>query len=358
MKSNIRQLSLNDSNTLKGIALLLLLIHHLFYIQKGLYNDIQLIGKHCIVNEIGIFSKVCVAIFVFLSGYGLTVKAEQERIVPRRFYIVRLTKLILNFWFVWLFFVPIHFFHFNYTLQDIYGSYVIPKLLLDCFGLLHIVGVYGINPTWWFYSTIIILYLLYPFLYKLSCKPCFLIICALLCSFCPVGISGVNYYILPFILGIITCRFPVLEGITPPINLSGIIAANAIRNIIFSIFAVIVFLLLFIERMVTKVPILFDSIIVLVILSLYLRVKLPAILSKILTFLGRHSMNIFLFHTFIFGFWFEDFIYSSRNPIIIFLLLLSICIVISETLERIKILLNFKGFVSYISNTLCQTAKE
>lgn len=101
MKSNnIRQLSLNDSNTLKGVALLLLLIHHLFYIQKGLYNDIQLVGKHYIVNEIGVFSKVCVAIFVFLSGYGLTVKAEQERIVPRRFYIVRLTKLILNFWFV------------------------------------------------------------------------------------------------------------------------------------------------------------------------------------------------------------------------------------------------------------------
>lgn len=55
-----------------------------------------------------------------------------------------------------------------------------------------------------------------------------------------------------------------------------------------------------------------------------------------MSFLGKHSMNIFLFHTFIFVFWFQDFIYCSRNPIVIFFTLLFICIPISMLLEWIK----------------------
>ena len=55
-----------------------------------------------------------------------------------------------------------------------------------------------------------------------------------------------------------------------------------------------------------------------------------------MAFLGKHSMNIFLFHTFIFYFWFQNIIYASRNPIIIFFTLLAICIPISIVLEWMK----------------------
>lgn len=65
------QLSKTDTLVLKGVALLLLLSHHLFYKNPGLYNDITIIGNHQLVQTVGIVSKVCVSIFVFLSGYGL-----------------------------------------------------------------------------------------------------------------------------------------------------------------------------------------------------------------------------------------------------------------------------------------------
>lgn len=58
-------LSLSDTNALKGIALILLLCHHLFYIQDGSYNDILVFGKYPLVQEFGLACKVCVAIFVF-----------------------------------------------------------------------------------------------------------------------------------------------------------------------------------------------------------------------------------------------------------------------------------------------------
>ena len=70
---NIRgsfNLNISDSNALKGIALLMLLFHHLFYIETGLYDDVTLhIGREInLVNYIAIACKLCVAIFVFLQN--------------------------------------------------------------------------------------------------------------------------------------------------------------------------------------------------------------------------------------------------------------------------------------------------
>ena len=72
------------------------------------------------------------------------------------------------------------------------------------------------------------------------------------------------------------------------------------------------------------------------IIQLYRSVNIHKYITKVLAFIGKHSMNIFLFHTFIFYFWFQDIVYASRNPIIIFLTLLAICIPISMALEWIK----------------------
>ena len=83
MKNNSLELTLNDTMLLKGIALLLLLAHHLFYQGIG-YNDVHLYGSHYLVKEIGIVSKLCVAIFVFLSGYELTVNADKSLINIKR----------------------------------------------------------------------------------------------------------------------------------------------------------------------------------------------------------------------------------------------------------------------------------
>ena len=83
MKNNSLELSLNNTTVLKGVAIILLLAHHLFYQGIG-YNDIHLYGSHYLVKEIGIVSKLCVAIFVFLSGYELTVNADKSLINIKR----------------------------------------------------------------------------------------------------------------------------------------------------------------------------------------------------------------------------------------------------------------------------------
>lgn len=58
-------------------------------------------------------------------------------------------------------------------------------------------------------------------------------------------------------------------------------------------------------------------------------------------FLGRHSFNIFLFHTFIYYLYFEEIIYWSKNPIAIFLTLILICVIISYAIETGKLKIKF-----------------
>ena len=99
-------LSKTDTNVLKGIAIIFMLLHHLFYARRELYDDVILYGDNGIVNEIGIFSKVCVAVFVFLSGYGLTVSnASAKSICLKDFYVHRFVKLYMNYWLIWLLFI-------------------------------------------------------------------------------------------------------------------------------------------------------------------------------------------------------------------------------------------------------------
>ena len=53
-RSNISlRLTPTDSNILKGLALIFLLVYHLFYIRNGPFDDIEIINGHYLVNMIG-----------------------------------------------------------------------------------------------------------------------------------------------------------------------------------------------------------------------------------------------------------------------------------------------------------------
>jgi peptidoglycan/LPS O-acetylase OafA/YrhL len=60
------------------------------------------------------------------------------------------------------------------------------------------------------------------------------------------------------------------------------------------------------------------------------------ILSASLSFLGKHSANIYMVHTFLFSYWLSEFIYAPKYAVLIFLLLLVCSLLISIVLEFIK----------------------
>ena len=321
MREKNTLLSLHDTNILKGLAILLLLWHHLFFKNSGLYNDLCIFKSLYLVNQTGIFSKVCVSIFVFLSGYGLTVKAEKNGIIKlKEFYYHRFKKLLFNYWLIWIIFVPISIFVFERTFSSVYGNNIIPQLITDLLGVHKwFFKSHCYNATWWFYSCIIGLYFLFPFIYKLlKIDPITPFIAAIVVTYFLTSIfSPIKYYIISFIIGMCFVIYKVSGTRHKMITISFLLLLIAIRNF-------------------SKEPLLLDCFITANIIFLYKSIHINNYVQKLFSFLGKHSMNIFLFHTFIFSYWFKSFIYSPQNPFLIFLLLLGICLLISIILELIK----------------------
>ena len=207
-------LSVSDVNVIKGVALILLLWHHLFYKINGLFDDIILSNGHFLINELGRICKMCVAIFVFLSGYGLTRQAEIKGGLDNlvQWYRHRFLKLMVNYWLIWLLFVPIGVFVFGRTLTDAYQTHVIWKFLADIFGMANAFGFHGYNGTWWFVTCILLLYLLYPLLYRGSKHSTWVVLLiGLVASFLPIstGASSIHPYLFPFVFGIAVALRPL-----------------------------------------------------------------------------------------------------------------------------------------------------
>ena len=299
-----------------------MLIHHLFYSEASrLRYDDLIIHGHGLVNEIGIFCKLCVAIFVFVSGYGLATK-YRNGLQLTSYYLSRYKKLYLNYWFIWLIFVPIGVFVFHRTFTDVYGTHVALKAGLEFLGLLNLTGQLGYNPTWWFYSCIIVLYLIFPWLNRQFEKSPYLILTlslfAAFAGFIPF-IAPYSHYLLTFIAGMLMARKPELfEPIGVKESLVSLVLLCLMRNFCGGWTFIV------------------DTLICVGLAMLLYRIKLPKWLDAVMENLGKHSMNIFLFHTFIFSQWFRDWIYITRNPLLIFLSLLLSCWIISVVIEFIK----------------------
>jgi len=164
-----KDFSKNHTNLIKGAATLLLLFHHLFY--KMTYFDICYVWSDLWIhglNYIAVSAKVCVALFLFLSGYGLVKSANKEkRPITIKFSALHIIKILIPLWFIYILFVPMGY-AFGRTFTDIYGKGVssVFRMCADLTGTSYLIGFYPkANETWWFFGEIIRLYFLFPLFY-------------------------------------------------------------------------------------------------------------------------------------------------------------------------------------------------
>ncbi len=133
---NEKTFDIKYTNIAKGIAIIMMLIHHLFY-NQSIYNEISLFswdGFHYgIWSILSTLTKTCVTIFAFLSAYGLY-KSFSKNTNLKDFYIHRFKKLYTEYWFIWLFFVPLAI-KKGRSLTLIYGSNYMSGLLQNIFGI-------------------------------------------------------------------------------------------------------------------------------------------------------------------------------------------------------------------------------
>lgn len=317
----------------KGVAIILMLIHHLFY-DYGNIENFSLLFDNLEADfwvTSSYISKVCVAIFAVLSGYGLSKsykrKGENNLI---EFVIKHIKSLLYIYWWAVIPFVVLGHITGLRTLGEVYGTGTtsILKGVLDLFGIGYI--IYGFdnmyNVTCWYIGEILILYLFFPLFMRASkynfikTTILFLIIYRL-SKFIP---NFVPLYLLCFCFGMLLEKYGILDYLVQYIGY------KLSTLFFFTLFLSCIFIRI---HQTTKI----DLLLTLSIIGLALTfAKDNKLIFNILSILGKHSANIFMVHTFFYYYFFPTFIHYPKYPMLVLLFLLSICLIYSIFLERVK----------------------
>lgn len=330
-----------DTLVVKGIAILLMLFYHLF--ESGELLDTLNVDHRPFSQDTFLmlsgFGNICVALFVFLSAYGITkgLSAEEsgetyDLCAALRGAWKRGLKLIGSFVVMYISVNLLWFSYFDYG--KLYGSGWQGGMfgLLDMLGLANIFDTPTLNMTWWYMETALVIIFLIPLVYPAVKKAGrYLILPALLLPSVVQMDGDMARYYLVMLLGAVAAREGWLEKIL----------TWKLKKCWKALLGLILLVLTVLVRQNFMVHSYFLWILdgpIALFLCWFAAEMLAGIpgLSQILAFLGRYSMNMFFVHTFFYMSLFREFIYSFRYAGLIFLVLTGVSLSYSIVLELIK----------------------
>lgn len=364
LRNKVLSFDLRVTNITKGLALLFLLWHHVFFNSSSTYK--RFVSVYTFPSGVPIESivsdamKLCVALYVFLSGYGLYCsfnKYLQKNSGGGTKYLTfslkyianHLIKLLSDYWFIFIIFVPLGFV-FNRSPIIIYEKNLL-YFIIDFFGLNNMFfGFTGktMNATWWFMSLIITLYIIFPILYKVV-KKCEFFVLSILLFIAMIGFPNDNMslstYLLPFAIGLVFAKNTIFETLFK-------YQEKKQLNLMFGIVLLFIFTIIFrIHYFSTCAK--FDGIFCIpIVMFCYFVLSRMNFIGKVFELLGKHSGSIFMFHTFIYLYYFKSFIYSFKYSILIFVVLAVICLVIAVAIEWIKKITGYNKLFKFLTKKI------
>lgn len=144
-------MSVETTTELKGLAIMVIVLAHIAF---GLVSDNRFLQPLSYLAGPG------VDLFFFLSGFGLTCSALRKKLPVLKFYLKRLSKVIIP---VWIFLVII------LILDKLFLniSYPLPEIVKSFLGYFPRADLYkDINSPLWFITPLIFYYLLFPLLFN------------------------------------------------------------------------------------------------------------------------------------------------------------------------------------------------
>lgn len=325
------ELTKEQVNITKGIAILFMLFLHLFCTKtyKGLFTPIIMIGEVPLVYYLALFGDCCVPIYCFCSGYGLFKSYQRDEYNYIKNNGRRMLRLYINLWVILFLFVillgPILGRGEQYP-----GSWM--TLVLTATGI-----EMGYNGAWWFFTTYILLTLLSPFIHKIVKQYHVGVV---------IGISFLVYFTtyIQRIKGIIVVEDNLLEWM---IRQGALLGTTQFAFIVGAIFAQHQYyskMMNYIEKLKWKN--LWGSIIIilmivghgivqsmfiapftgLIFILVFNAMGYPKWVDKALTYISKHSTNMWLTHMFFYMIYFKSFVFAPRYPLLIFVWLVLLCI--------------------------------
>ncbi len=345
-------LSREDTKRLKGIAILLMLAHHLYAFPDRISWGMEVATSIVISGKeptmiVGEFGKICVALYMFLGGYGLyasCVSCKNGTIQIKNTLYRKIVGLYAAYWKVFFIFIPIGFLFFG-NQQQYCDSWTQCTRFIENSFLVTISDLFGVtsylNSEWWFFRTYLFtLFEGFVFIELFKNKKNLYRECAAviiwdisISQFFPAvtaspyfyGVSSniwyqnifmINEYASGFFAGIVFAKYDIFSSWKRLFE-----ARKKVEKILISLFAMacIIYLKVF------TVPASFDLLLApLFVMACITFVEETRVFKRILLFFGRHSTNMWLVHSFFcyYFYFFVKLVYGSKNAVISMLVLI------------------------------------
>ena len=325
-----------DSKMLKGVAILSMLMLHLFCRRENLpYTPLLWIGSTPLIYYFGLFGDICVSIFCFISGYAHALQSSEEALRCRWKHLLR---FMISFWLITVLFSIIGM---------CAGNTVIPgnvkEFLLNCLTIKN-----SYNGAWWYANTYILLVALQPLSRSFAERcPAWLVMLltfgfytvgygirfwgwgacdsmVLSWLITHIGLLGTSYF--PYMIGMLFCKKQVISLLRQQ--------TAAIGRRTMQIITLIIFVCMIVAHGI--VPPLFVAFITATVTIVLLCIcPIPKWTTDVLCYFGEHSTNIWLVHMFFYGSLFGGLVFRAKYPIPVFLFLLALSLAASYGIKRL-----------------------
>lgn len=334
-------------NTLeaKGVAIMLMVMHHLFAypnrVTSGAYQSILHIGNFRMDMFLAGFGNICIGMYLFLSGIGAfhKYKNKNKYDFSDSFRVIRV--FFVRYWLIFLIFVPIgfHFFQVKFHWSE---------FLLNFFCLR---STY--NREWWFVSLYLELMLIFPLYRKVVDRYPRL-------SFLGSGVVAILGFLMQRIAvcdymkqqvlttvfvselyneveGFLMWQFMFTIGYLCAKNRWYHDATKRLQRLSMDKWYVYLFMVVSVMVFRSKLPKekLFDVILVPIFILAAVRLIEGTKFEFIFRFLGKHSINIWLVHTFLCYRYMQWMVYAPKYSIIIYILLILMSLLCSVAINAL-----------------------
>lgn len=354
---------------MKGIAIIILLFHHCFLnaqrwatvpyeklaTTKGWgYYPISFapFSSHTI-QYLASFSKICVAMFVFMTGYGMWVSYESQKKKTTMSNYIKKRMVTLMTGFLIIFVVTEILAIPTGRFIEVYGYDFrsVVYMIIDALGLAKLLGTPLFCLTWWYMSLAIVLIMIFPFVHSIMEKYQWIVVVAsiIVPRACGFGQSTDLFrYLLAYTLGMYFAQHDLLARIKEKFMEQNVV--GKLLSLIVSLIGLAVIIKCRQNAWIGwKYLDFWDGFAAMYVIVLsYIYILNGKWIVKGLGFLGKHSMNIFLIHSFYRDVFFHKFTYSFYYAWLDYIVLMAISLVTSIVLEWFKKLIRYEKFIDWV----------
>lgn len=352
--NNTYNFSKTDTLCMKALAVFLMLAHHLFSFPEKLKDGAEYISLYTLSDGrsiellLGNFGKLCVALFMFLSGYGIYISYKNSsKGITDNIY-KRVKAVYIKYWQIFFIMAP---------LGLLIGSDKITYSICDWIKNLFALDT-TFNDEWWFITTYVIILFLFPFIIRWVDRKrsnpvsdiIILITFNVFVNTILISLMQNQDIFSSFRSAYFWQKSSVALSIIPMFTIGCYMAKYNIFSQVHKLFhyeiskklaGIFMLFIIFVLRqnwaMRTnwgwdRLDFIYAAIFC-VSSSLILHRLEPV--KKALSFIGKQATGIWLVHSFFCYYYFQGFTYALKNPVLIFLITLAISFAISYAVSFI-----------------------